>query len=147
MQCSFLRPYERLHEDSESPRVFLKGNFLDGFGGLSVNVKHVPRAVYARTPVPRALSPRATNHQPWRRGTARADTLWRVGSNDGTRDERRRHLAAVLGAGLMTTIPRASSSLALGNPSLPVNSPCGAAHIRHYRDHGTQPFRYRQRLL
>ena len=47
-----VRPYERLHEDPESPaRVFLKDDFLDGFGGLSVNVKHVPRAVYARTPV------------------------------------------------------------------------------------------------
>ena len=51
MQCSFLHPYERLHEDSESPRVFLKDGFLDGFGGLSVNVKHVPRAVYAYTPI------------------------------------------------------------------------------------------------
>jgi hypothetical protein len=58
MQCSFLRPYERLHEarDSESPRVFFNegrilDDFLDGFGGLPVNVKHVPRAVYARTPV------------------------------------------------------------------------------------------------
>ena len=48
---SVLHPYERLNEDSESPRLFSKDGFLDGFGGLPVNVKHVPHAVYARTPI------------------------------------------------------------------------------------------------
>jgi hypothetical protein len=30
---------------------FSKDGFLDGFGGFPVNVKHVPHAVYARTPI------------------------------------------------------------------------------------------------
>jgi hypothetical protein len=51
MQCSVPHPHERLNEDSDSPRLFSKDGFLDGFGGLPVKVKQVPHAVYARTPI------------------------------------------------------------------------------------------------
>ena len=92
MQCSFLlHPYERLHEDSESPRVFLKDGFLDGFGGLSVNVKHVPRAVYARTPIGHCQLVQRISTL----GIERREDRWSGDSGHGTTNARRRHLTGI----------------------------------------------------